>query len=211
MESAGLLKNRLTLSWGGYRLADASELEYRILKAAAKKKDATTVEKEYLSHPSEVRAEVIALLRERWQISASENQEVKIVSLLEELRCRFKQKRSILTPNEIVRIFSRIRHPAGMLVITGKERHVEISNIFSAVFSPLYFRDAESSAMWALLLLPKLVRTRLLLVPSAGAFWVNFVPSNCRFVVAKGETTHETLLRFAITLEHRCKSRERPI
>jgi hypothetical protein len=207
-DAARLLENRLPLPWGGYRLSEASELEYRILKAAAKKKDAALAEEEFLSHSAEVRTEVTARLRERWRISADEGQSHPMADLLDELRCRFKEKRSRLTAREIGRILSRIRHPAGMLVITGKEHHKEIADALSSVFSPLYFRDAESTAGWTPSLLPKLIRTRLLFIPSADTLWANLVPRDCRFVVSEGETVREAVLRFATSLEKRCKSRE---
>lgn len=208
MTSGKLLKQRVKLPWGAYRLATATELEYRVLKAAAKNKDAAGVLTEFSGHPPANRNQASDSLTKNWQVSTGDESEGALAAMQEQLQSRFIERRSRLNGREISRIFSRLLHPTGMLIVTGEDRHEEIRTGFSRIFLPLHFRSAASVDRWRPATLVRLIRTTLLFAPSSDDFRISLVPRDCLFTIANDEPLHEAVKRFARHLEQRTQSRE---
>ncbi|RYG98895.1 MAG: hypothetical protein EON58_05685 [Alphaproteobacteria bacterium] len=208
MDSESLLRDRVKLPWGGYRLADETELEYRMLKAAAKKKEPISATEEFSARPAEVRKAVEARLADKWQVSSGDGSEKAMAKMLRDLRSRFREKRSRLNLGEIGRVVSRILHPTGMLVVTGGDRLAEVQEVFSQAFLPLHFRNAAWANEWRPTMVAKLIRTTLVFVSSPSSGWLSLVPADCKFVLGDGEAPHDAVDRLAKQLENRCCTRE---
>lgn len=208
LRAADLLEGRVALPWGGHRVAPVMELNYRLVKAAAKAKRPEAVSGTLAAYPTGVRDESAAWLRAAFGITVSDWSEGEVARVLGELRSRTGWSPRFLGPRSLLRILRRVLRPTGLAVVLG-DAPPSLAERFGDVFGGLYFRRVKEQDRTGPTAWPALARSTLVLGRSRGAG--TGLLKRLGLAWEAGERPVESLAAF---LEDRCARREnldRPI
>jgi hypothetical protein len=199
-----MLENRQPLAWGGHGLSTATELRYRFAKAAAKNKEAATVAAEFALYPEESRSACAAWLTEHWDIHPGSWDAEELSSSLAKLRNQSKHRPSMLQAGSLKRIFSRILHPTGLIVIAERGDSDATTARLQDIFSKLYFRRFLKADNFRPTHFKDLVASTMIVIPETGGLWEKLIPADCLHRMVPGED----FLTIAKHLHQRCMRRE---
>ena len=204
--SEEMLLKRRELSWQGHGLTAEMELRYRFAKASAKIKSAIECEKEFANYPEKTRSDCAAWLNTKWGISIQSWDAKNLEQAFAKLRHQAKKFRFLTAPGSLRRIFDRIIHPTGLVVIVGENEFDQRATHLSEVFGKHYFRRYRKSKKFNFRHLLDLIASTLIVLPESKSPWLRFTPKNClyRFESDDGENQYDKL---ALHLHHRCLQR----
>jgi hypothetical protein len=203
-----LLKNRKALPWGGYGLAPATELCYRFAKAAAKGKDAAASTSEFATYPEVARRDCAAWLEGQWGISPQLWDAADLAPALTKLREKSNRRPSLTQSGALGRIASRIHHPAGLIVIVGRDDSMAIATRLEDVCGRHYFRRVLKAGRWQPAMLKDLVASTLIILPEISALWAKLIPADCIHRLDSTQSIESQCRDLAKHLHRRCMQRE---
>ena len=201
-----LLRDRVQLEWGGYRLGAASELRYRFLKGAVKGKNAHELAPALAAYPEEARAELAGWLRERWGVELDGWDPPRIARAWEALGPRTLRERIDGRCAALRRIAWRVARPTG-LVVANANAHQAAA--VAEAFGRLYFRRTASVDRFRCRGWRQLVASTLLCCGQVGQGWRVLLGRDMVVDAAAGEEPAALVARIAALLEARCARRER--
>lgn len=203
-----LLKERRSLSWGGFGLSPGAELKYRFAKAAAKSKDPITAAAEFSGYPKEVRSECALWLEECWDVAGVVWDEAGLRLAFERLRAKVHQGPLQMRCGSAARILSRVLKPTGMVVVCGHEDYEARSASLERVFGHLYFRRVKKGARFRAAFLKDLIASTLIVVSELRLPWSLLVPADCVFRPDPADHFEARMEGLAFALQQRAELRE---
>ena len=209
LTAAELLDQREPLARGGFRLSSSNELKYRVVKAAAKNKDAAASVIEFGGYPEVARQECGRWLAQRWQISLTQWDSKGLAHALKLLHQRSNPHPPLSQPATLARIAKRIFHPTGLVVVSGSANFEENAGFLKNTFGHLYFRRFQMIECWNPKRVKDLITSTLIVVPYLGNFWAKLLPADCIHHLTAGVSGDLQCKALAKHLHQRCIRRER--
>jgi hypothetical protein len=201
-----LLASRERLPWGGFRLRSVMELRYRFVKAAVKAKAASKLAETFRAYQDSNRLELEKWLKERWGIKHANWDEAGLSSTWKQLEVLTRNAKVSGRISGWKRIFSRIIHPSGLVVIRmtpGQDQAV------ARCFGRLYFRRQLLVDRFSLTMNKSMVTSTLIRCRQMGKVWRHLLSQNLWMEAGENETPDELVERITIHLQDRCARRER--
>jgi hypothetical protein len=202
-----LLNRRIALNWGGYRLANGTELQYRFAKAAAKSKLTEACALEFAGYSDADRAETAGWLERCWQIVLKSWEPAALEDAFEQLRKKSNDRPSLLSVSSIRRIIERVLNPTGMIVITGSDKHSGLATNLAHQLGKLYFRRAKIAEGWNISLVPDLVMSTMVILPNLTSPTRRLLPKELVLDIDPEWDIETVSHHLARRLEERCAAR----
>lgn len=170
LEAEELLDRRVPLPWGGSRLSSETELKYRLIKAAAKRKEAALIGGDLASYSESDRDACQAWLHARWSVRLADwslpSQE-EAFGNLHAMTCR---RAGLFRLRSLLRVVRRFLWPSGLLVSVAPGADPSLEDAVHEAFGRLYFRRAARCPRLGWKVLAGLVRSTLItMTHRAGA------------------------------------------
>lgn len=200
-----LLGERRALPWGGSELSTGMELCYRFAKSAAKGKDAAASIAEFSKYPDEARTVCTDWLADRFGIQLGDWSEPAVSSALDSLRGCCRKRPPVARLDSLRRIVSRIVHPSGLLVVTGRNHFETTSEALKVVFGDVFFRRFRCERHWRPALVKDLIASTLIVVPELPFPWSALLPKNC--MLDAGQATEPVAAAIVRRLADRLSAR----
>ncbi|MEP4077629.1 hypothetical protein [Haloferula sp.] len=207
MGSEELLGSRQALPWGGFRLSDRTELKYRFIKAAAKRKPVDEIGSELAAYDLEVRGACVDWLLNNWQVEMEGWSMPQIGRSLESLFEKTRKPVGFLGFSSMTRIVDRVLRPSGLVVICGERLSEPVVDRLHEVFRGLYFRRGERRRGMGLKGLVSVVRSTFITVPRLNGAVRRFLGRGVVLDLAS-ENDSDSVLAVADHLHVRCLKRE---
>ena len=201
-----LLADRRPLPWGGFRLSETSELKYRMIKAAAKRKDAAVIGPELAGYPAVPREACETWLESRWGFRLEQWSVEGLARAFTHLHRKTCNRAGFLQPASLKRIAGRILQPTGLFAILHPGASKELSAGLRDTFGDLYFRRPSMAQGFGARTLLSIIRSTIVFSARPGPF-AALCPKSCRMRVSSTDAvsaSHE----IADFLHRRCHRRE---
>jgi hypothetical protein len=181
-------------------------LRYRFVKAAVKAKAASKLAETFRAYQDSNRLELEKWLKERWGIKHANWDEAGLSSTWKQLEVLTRNAKVSGRISGWKRIFSRIIHPSGLVVIRmtpGQDQAV------ARCFGRLYFRRQLLVDRFSLTMNKSMVTSTLIRCRQMGKVWRHLLSQNLWMEAGENETPDELVERITIHLQDRCARRER--
>lgn len=205
--SGDLLENRIPLTCGGFRLSDAMELRYRLVKAAAKDKTPDSIIPQLLDYPDDAYVALGYHLKSSYGVCLRGSGAPDLEQALASLAPKLSPSRRWIQMFDALRIIKRVLLPSGIVCVLPKGSICRDKDIIQA-FASLYFRrhriiHAASAAHFK-----DVVYSTLIVCNEITSSAMKVLPRDCVFVWEKNASAGETVNKIAEFLHYRCKKRE---
>lgn len=132
-----MLKNKRSLSWGGYKVSESIELRYRFSKAAAKCKEAKLFHQELRDYSLQSQGDLKEWLQRVRGISINLFSFQSVKSALSTFYEESKRDTKRINFQTIERVLYRVLCPSGCIVLS---RNFKQEELMSITYKNLYFR-----------------------------------------------------------------------
>lgn len=202
-----LLEDRVSLPWGGFRLSDPMELNYRFVKAAAKRKSVEEIGAELGAYSQEAKAACEDWLRTRWNVVMKDWSPLEMRRGLESLFKRTRNPMGFLKGASLARIADRINRPSGLIVVCGEGVDESVLGRLHEVFKELYFRRSVrlGNSGWGGVVLT--IKSTFITVPRLSGLIRRVLGQAVVFDLSQVEV-EDSVLAVAEHLHRRCLERE---
>ena len=206
MSANDLLVDCQPLPWGGARLSVANELKYRMIKAAAKQKNAADIGVDLASYSAEAKQECEKWLESRWGVHHSDWSVEGLSMTFADLHRKTSKRSGYLRPDSLILVAKRIIRPSGLLVLFDSPISSEQIQDLRKVLGNHYFRRTAFTRRFVPSQLLTIIRSTVIFTENIG--WLEWLcPSSC-LLELESDTTDSTLQKVVVFLNHRCSRRE---
>lgn len=198
-----LLRDRVPMENGGWRVSDTTGLAYRLIKGAVKSKEPHLFAEESARFSEAARRGAAELARLHWNITVEDWSAESIRKTWLQLEQGMNQLPGESRCRHVLRVLKRLIHPTGLVLHGGRPSAGAVEACGQTLF-----RRSSVAAVWRIRDFGRLASSTLTHAERIGRPWCRILPASWKLTGIDGESHAQLHERLVAHLSARCIRRE---
>ena len=203
IDADDLLRDRVRMENGGWRVSDTTGLAYRLIKGAVKSKEPDPLADEAARVPESARQGAAELARRFWNVSVEDWTVESIRKAWLQLERSISHRPGTSRCRRMLHVLKRLIHPTGLVLHGGRPSAGAIEACAQTLF-----RRSSVVAVWGIRDFGRLASSTLMQAARISAPWRWILPASWKLDGIEGQSQAQLHERLVAHLSARCFHRE---